>query len=48
MDRARLVLQCSIFADACDETLCRHSSPAKGHQATARLQDIDIDLPQIP
>ena len=38
----------SLSADACDEALCRQPGPAKGHHATARLQDIDLGLPQVP
>ena len=38
----------SLSADACDEALCRQPGPAKGHQATARLQDVDLGLPQVP
>ena len=30
-----------------DEALCRQPRPAEGRQASARLQDVDIDLPKI-
>ena len=36
-----------VSADACDEALCREPCPAEGHQASAGLQDVDIDLPKI-
>ena len=38
----------SVSANARDEALCRQPRPAEGHQASARLQDVDIDLPQVP
>jgi DNA topoisomerase-3 len=50
---AALAWRCSwqrsrnVSADACDEALCRQPRPTEGHQASARLQDVDIDLPQI-
>jgi DNA topoisomerase-3 len=37
----------SVSADACDEALCRQRRPAEGHQASARLQDVDFGLPKI-
>jgi hypothetical protein len=37
----------NVSADACDEAHCRQPCPAEGHQASARLQDVDIDLQQI-
>ena len=36
-----------VSADAGDEALCRQSRPAAGHQASAGLQDVGIDLPKI-
>ena len=38
----------SVSTNACDEALCRQPRPAEGHQASARLQDVDLDLPQVP
>ena len=37
----------NVSANACDEALCRQPLPAEGHQASAWLQDVDIDLPKI-
>ena len=37
----------NVSANACDEALCRQPRPAEGHQASAWLQDVDIDLPKI-
>ena len=51
--RASLAWGCSrqrprnVSADACDEALRRQPRPAEGHQASAGLQNVDIDLPKI-
>ena len=37
----------ALSPDARDEALCRQPRPAEGHQASARVQDVDIDLPKI-
>src|ERR1700726_3533211 len=37
----------NVSADVCDEAFCRQPRPAEGHQASAGLQDVDIDLPKI-
>ena len=36
-----------VSTDACDEALCRRPRPSERHQASARLQDVGIDLPRI-
>ena len=35
-------------ANARDEALRRQPCPAEGHQASARLHDVDLDLPKVP
>ena len=38
----------SVSANARDEAFCGQPRPSKGHQTSARLQDLDSDLPQVP
>src|SRR5215471_2128414 len=51
--RASLTRRCSrqwrwrVSSNVGHEALCRQPRPAEGHQATSRLQDVDIDLPRV-